>query len=310
MFTLAEVKAICPNVTPTNWYGLGLLKTVCCYKPEYGGDHVSFHFLHFVIQDYMAARHIASLPVNMQIKLLNDTFWNIRYLDVWMMYVGITQGKGFAFRHFLSGNYFKLTSTLFSVSAISSKILKDKIKCLHLLHCLAESDHEMLPSIGNIFWGRIIDLSHQSLSLNDIHTLAVLLLRSPNKQWEMINLSHCNIDDKKFGILQTGLNTVTFTVLNIKNNNISDEAADDIASLLSQNTKLQELNLGGNHLKATGIMKIARVLKDISTLKILNIENNNINVAAVGDIATVFSHNSTLQVIGLDKEIIIAGKLI
>jgi len=54
----------------------------------------------------------------------------------------------------------------------------------------------MLMTIENIFQGGIIDLSHQSLPPNDIQTLAVILSRSHNKQWEKINLSHCSIDDK------------------------------------------------------------------------------------------------------------------
>ena len=77
VFTVAEVKATCPNLTPANWYGLGLLKPVQYFKPQDGSDHESFHFLHLAIQEYMAAHHIASLTDQVQLQLLNDTFWNI-----------------------------------------------------------------------------------------------------------------------------------------------------------------------------------------------------------------------------------------
>ena len=109
------------------------------------------------------------------------------------MYVGITGGNSFTFRHFLSGNYFRLFSWLFGTSVISSKILNDKIKCLHLLHCLAEADNEMFSSVKNMFQGEIIDLSNQSLSSNDVHILLVLLLRLPTKQWNVLNLSNCSL---------------------------------------------------------------------------------------------------------------------
>ena len=234
VFTLVEVKAAYPNLTPANWYGLGLLKPVGYFKPQDGSDHESFHFLHFSIQEYMAAHHIASLPNKMQLKILNDTFWNVQYCNTWIMYVGITGGNRFVFKHFLSGNWFKMSSHLIKNSALSNKILKDKIKCLHLLHCLAEADHEMLPSVENIFQGGVIDLSHQSLSPNDVHTLAVLLLRSPNKQWEMINLSNCNIDEKCCNVLCEMFHSQSVTVktVDISNNDIHWESLSKFSDIL------------------------------------------------------------------------------
>ena len=156
------------------------------------------------------------------------------------MYVGITGGSQFIFKHFLSGNNSQLSRWLFGSGNISSTIQSDKIKCLHLLHCLAETNHEMLPSVENIFQGGIIDLSHQSLSPNDVHTLAVLLLRSPNKQWEMINLSHCNIDDKCCNVLCEIFHTQSVTVktVDISNNDIHWESLNRFSDVLrSWNSK-------------------------------------------------------------------------
>jgi len=194
VFRLSEVKAICPNFNPSNWYGLGLLKPAQYFKPQDGCNHESFHFLHFSIQEYMAAHHVASLPRHKVIALLTNTFWRTRYFNTWIMYVGITGGKKFAFKHFLSGSHFTLSSHIMKASTISSKILSNKIKCLHLLHCLAEVNHKMLPSIEKIFRDGIIDLSHQVLLSTDMNTLAILLLKSPSKTWEKLDVSHCNID--------------------------------------------------------------------------------------------------------------------
>ena len=54
-------------------------------------------------------------------------------------------------------------------------------------------------------------------------------------------------------------NTVNLTCLNLSNNNISEEAADDIAAVLSHNIKLQTVELGLNHLQSAGAIKISRV---------------------------------------------------
>ena len=106
VFTLSEINKDCPNLTMTssNWNGLGLLKAVQCYSKEIGNDQATFHFLHFSIQEYMAAWYISTLSGRKQIKLLQKTFWEHRYYNTWIMYVGITGGSSFALRHFMSGN--------------------------------------------------------------------------------------------------------------------------------------------------------------------------------------------------------------
>ena len=172
VFSQAELKATCPSMVPTDWYRFGLLKPVKYFKPQEGCDHESFHFLHLSIKEYMAAYHIASLQNKV---LLNNIFWKVRYFNVWRMFVGITGGDHFVFKHFLGQNRSRLANYVFSSSEISNKILKDKIKCFHLLQCLSETDNKMLPYIENLFQNKI-DLSCQPLSYNDVHTLAVLLL--------------------------------------------------------------------------------------------------------------------------------------
>ena len=200
VFTLAEVKAECPNLTPANWDGLGLLKSAQYFKAQDGCDHESFHFLHYSIQEYMAAYHIASLSNDDLLSLLKETFWNARYFNTWVMYVGITGGNHFIFTHFLSGNYFQIFSRLCGTT-ISSRILKDKIKCLQLLQCSAEADHEMLSAVENIFQERTLDLSNRILSINDVRTLSALLLKLPSKQWKKLDLSDCKLNNEHCNLL-------------------------------------------------------------------------------------------------------------
>ena len=44
-------------------------------------------------------------------------------------------------------------------------------------------------------------------------------------------------------------------------NNITEEAADDIAVLFSQNTNLESFSLGDNHLGTVGIKKLLKLYK-------------------------------------------------
>jgi len=80
-------------MTPDSWSGLGLLKAIRFINT------MSFHFLHFAIQEYLAAYHITSLSNNNQIKLLKRTFWEAHYYNTWIMYVEITGGEQFAWKH-------------------------------------------------------------------------------------------------------------------------------------------------------------------------------------------------------------------
>jgi len=54
---------------------------------------------------------------------------------------------------------------------------------------------------------------------------------------------------------------IAVSALNLENSDIGDLATDDILTVLSHDTNLQELHLGVNNLKATGFMKIGRSLQ-------------------------------------------------
>ena len=207
VFTLSEINKDSPNLTMTsnNWNGLGLLKAVQCYSKEIGNDQVTFHFLHFSIQEYMAAWYISTLSNSKQIKLLQKTFWEQRYYNTWIMYVGITGGNSFALRHFMSGNRFQLYSKVFGASKVSSKFLKHKMKCLHLFQCLVEVDKvdsmKQLDSVKELFQNNQIDLSNQTLLPSDLNTLGFFLIRSINKEWDELNLSNCSIGSNGSNVL-------------------------------------------------------------------------------------------------------------
>ena len=86
----------------------------------------------------------------------------------------------------------------------------------------------------------------------------------------------------------------TLTKLYIDCNNITDEAADDIATAISCNIYLQELNLGSNNLQTSGAIKITKALQKISMLTKLYIDCNNIIDEVADDIGLAPSCNGNL----------------
>ena len=97
-------------------------------------------------------------------------------------------------------------------------------------------------------------------------------------------------------IMQVLAKFINLKVLEI-GNHITDLAADDIATVLSHNTQLQEFGVGKNNLRSAGAIKIAKALQNISTLTTLYINDNQITdeAALADDIATAVSCNKKLQ---------------
>ena len=191
VFSASEIRDFCPSLLedPKHWNGLDLLKAVQYFSLEENTDELSFNFLHFSVQELLAAYHISLMSRTKQIKLLKETFWNIRYFNAWIMYVALTKSQPFTFKHFLSGNKLRI-STKFSIwwsgsanIGIAKKMKEDKVKCLHLFQCFTEAGNDdMCHYVGNLLQDGTIDLSGQALSAIELYTLSSFLARCVHRQ--------------------------------------------------------------------------------------------------------------------------------
>ena len=278
VFTLSEIEQGCPNLTmnPSNWNGLGLLKAVQYFSQKMGNDQVTFHFLHFSVQEYMAAWYISTLSDNKQIKLLEKTFWEHRYYNTWIMYVGITGGSSFALKHFLSPYRFQFYSRLFKPTKISNKYLKHKMKCLHLFQCLVEADKEDdIKSVKQLFQSNQIDLSNQTLLPSDLNTLGFFLIRSINKEWDELDLSYCNI----------GLNGS-----NILCDRLSDK---DVRSIVT----IKRVDFSHNQLNSSSLIRLLGLFKSWSTLEIIITDDAVLDsTSSIQEIEDIVLQSSTLTI--------------
>ena len=252
VFTLSEIKEHFHYLTDTksedNWNGLGLLKAVRCNNILTGKEDVIYHFAHFSIQEYMAAYYISKLPDKRQIKLLKQTFWEDRYYNAWIIYVGITNASSFALKHFLSGNAVQLFTKLSSNLTISSRLLNHKIKCLHLFQCLAETQNENVKSLaGKFLKDQEIDLSNQTLLPTDLNTFSYFLTRSITNKWQVLNLSGCNIGVAGFHTLY---------------NNFFNKESQDIITV-------EKVDLSCNQITLSCLPKLFALLKSWGTSELV-----------------------------------------
>ena len=121
---------------------------------------------------------------------------------------------------------------------------------------------------------------------------------SKNTELKELDLSHNNLDATGIRNIFRKLNISRLTKINISNNAIGEQAADDIGNFLSKNTELKELDLSHNNLDATGIRNICRKL-NISHLTKINISNNAVGKQAADDIGNFLSKNTELKELDL-----------
>ena len=108
-FTVEGLPALCKD-DPTCY---GLLQSTECYSAEQIGTSTqSFNFLHLGMQEYFAARYVATLPQDEVYKLLKESFIvtnydgdydskSFRLSNMWILYCGITSGQCKTLRRYL-----------------------------------------------------------------------------------------------------------------------------------------------------------------------------------------------------------------
>ena len=251
VFTRTEIQSVCKHLTlhPGNWNGLSLLKAVEFYNMKENTKDTSFNILHHSLQETLAA-YITLLPRKKQInynfvtlekadKLDEGESLNSRYFNTWIMYVGMTKGQSYPFKHFLSGHRFQLYTSVFlwlsKNPGISRKVIANKAICLHLFQCFSEA-YVIRQYIGQLLQDQKIDLSGQTLNPVNIHTLGLFLGRSTTKHWKLLSLSNCYIGDMEierlYAFSSSSRTAVFIDDLDLSYNNLSQSSAALLADLL------------------------------------------------------------------------------
>ena len=286
VFTYDEVKKVCPEVdnTPGAINGFGLLQAVQQYCLKGAGKTTSLNFLHFTMQEYLAALHVSTLPSVQKSILIKNTFWDHRFNFMWMMYVGIVGIQ-------LAG----LTDLVnFAKSDVKDHNMLVK-KYLFLFQCYLEiKDTNFIPNeITSIFSDGNIDLRGQTLLPHHIMSLTVFMMRSTT-QWKSLNLNHCFIGYNGMKILENFFTDfqerlVTLKHISLRYNHLTslgntrfdqnhvDKIITNNKSGLLQSVK--SLDLSYNQFCDSGIAEL------FCALKLLNIssQNNIIHTVTITD---------------------------
>ena len=316
IFNLDEIKEACPDVAaiPGGIARFDLLQAV-----EHFGlmETTTINFLHFSIQEYLAAYHIANLPDDEQLKIIEKYFWSAVHFNMFSMYISLTNGH--PFKQFLCDRN--------KAIVISDKFLYNQLQCLRLFRCFHEvGDVDICKTIEQSvsFRDKKINLDSTSLTATDVECVSIFLTSSIHQEWNLVDLWDCHIQDHGIHILHCGLfccNNVTIKILLLNNNSLTSKSSSLISDitikyrvkmllingnhtvgedkqlysmLTSSSTMLVALSMAYTMLSSEAAIALFNALNDNNTLKVLSIDTNNITDDACDAITTALKMNSCL----------------
>ena len=339
VFSYDEIKKNCPEIEkniprafcseiekniPGAYYGFGLLQVVQHFLETGAGATVSFNFLHFTMQEYLAAFHISTItvtPYEQQLSLMEKTFWSSRYNFMWMMYVGINGINSQTFLQFL---YKADPGVDLTKLMLSSSIQSDKLKCLHLFQCFMEAKSKTVPKeISLIF--HYNEISCHGLRLLSHHISSLILYISKYSiQLKSLNLRDCHIGDIGMSMLEHYFSVNPDKASSIKHIDLFGNTSvllwnvycaifgqqnltklnwsllggvniEEIVNVMDNNMTVQSLDLSNNHFNDNDAEKIAKVLCKNKILQELDFSSNNITTIGASCISESLQNIAKLR---------------
>ena len=337
VFTYDEVKEVCPKVdeTPGAISGFGLLQAVVSYHWKGPGKILSLNFLHFTMQEYLAALYVSTLPSEEQSSLIKNIFWDGHFNFMWIMYMGIVGPH--LISHMISESLYEGIYKHLSFNQSQYNI--PARKSLFIFQCYLEGKNlKLIPEgITAIFSDGNINLSKVTLLPHHIMSLTVFMMRSTT-QWKSLNLDSCSIGNKGMSILAKFFMdfkemTITIKYLNLRNNNLTSlwgtytitvqdnvnaysellQSVEDldislnficdrsISEYLKVNSSLCKLNLSKNNITDDGAKLLAEAIQVNTILQELNICKNEITDEGAKMFAEAIGINTTLQNLNMSQ---------
>ena len=292
IFTFEEIKEACPDITaiPGAINGCGLLQAVEHFG--FTGMTTTINFLHFSIQEYLAAHHIANLPADKELKIIEEKFWSDIHFNMFSIYVSLTKGQRPSFKHFLCGGN--------KATTISDKFLNNPLQCLRLYHCFHEAgDVDICKTIERsvTFHNKQINLSGTRLTASDVECVTVFLTASSHKEWVGLYLSHCYIQDHGLHILHRGLlhcRNITIDQLELRYNGLTTQSSSLISDITVK-CKVKELGIVGNYTIGEDEQLYSMLSNPFTMLDTLDMYNIRLSSRAAIALFTAVKDNNKLK---------------
>jgi len=291
VFSQAEIKEHCPAVAD-HPNGFGLLQAV-----EYVGlmcKTRSFNFVHFSVQEFLAAHYVGSSSSEEERSILEKYFWSDIHYNMFNYYVTLTKGQRPSFKQFLRQGNNQIT--------INDKFLKNKRQCLRLYKIFYEAgDHQICKTIEGKFADKEIVLLG-TLSPNNLEDLATLLTCSSCINWKRLDLRSCHIQDYGVSILHRNLHHshITIDSLLLLDNDLSSSSDESLSDIIIT-CKVKWLNINNNKTVGETPQFFTTILTDPSSAieELIMFHNNYSTTSWVIELFFSLRENKTVKKLGI-----------
>ena len=273
VFTFDEIKQTCPYIDDTvdAINGFGLLQAVEHYPHKGAGTTKSFNFLHFTMQEFLAALHVSTLPSEQQSSLMEKTFWDGHYNFMWMMFVGIVGIKSEIFVNFISNK--EKVYVRKSGIRMKESILSDKKKRLHVFQCYmeAKSSVEAPDVISDMFKDGKVIIDKVKLLPHHLSSLMTFMSNS-SMQWKTLELTRCKITDVGMNVLEQFVSErmSTLDCIDLSGNESSPWGLYCVAI---RNCCVDSLTLGGDYGMKEYVNEVTECLQNNTKFQLLKLKN-------------------------------------
>jgi len=113
---------------------------------------------------------------------------------------------------------------------------------------------------------------------------------SNNRLLEEVYLGQNKLQTSGLKVLKYGMKYLYhLKKFSINDNQLTEDAGESIADIVTNCTQLQQIALQNNCLNDAGIVKLSSALVNLSNLKLLHLGNNNITEQAADSIAEIIA---------------------
>ena len=276
VFTFDEIKQTCPYIDDTVGAinGFGLLQAVEHYPHKGAGTTQSFNFLHFTMQEFLAALHVSTLPSEQQSSLMEKKFWDGHCNFMWMMFVGIVGIKSEIFVNFVSEGMVYVRK---SGIRMKESILNDKRKRLHVFQCYmeAKSSAEAPDVISDMFKGGKVIVDKVKLLPHHLSSLITFMSNS-SMLWRTLELTRCKITDVGMNVLEQFIleRMSTLDCIDLSGNESSPWGLYCVAI---RNCCVDSLTLGGDYGMKEYVNEVTECLLNNTKFQLLKLKNINLS---------------------------------
>ena len=315
VFMLNDVKQTCPEIENV-LDGFGLLGTVEHYSlDEIGDTSYSFNFLHYTMQEYLAAFYISTLSDEEQYSLMNlmqsesyiinnpsskhklrkfgtygvNCFWHSHFSHMWLLYSGITGGNSIAFKRFVHGS---------DSLGDSFNIPGDRRHILLLFQYYLEAKNELISNaLLDIFDDDTINLSSNEDHVflpHHMFSLVCFLLRS-TKTYKNIIFSNFTIpEDSLYILVRYFADFKNIKSICFKANALLSPSVKAIADIIKV-SHLEELKIVENSICESGITEIAAALAVNDRIISLTFSSIGLSDSDINVLMNTFNVHSTIE---------------